>query len=199
MSYIPGMAGLKEFGSNWRWFLVLGVLFIILGFLALWSSMTSTSFSMIFIGWLFIVTAALVGLLYVAVGFKVQMGRAFPASSLIVGFMLVANPGASTLTVTLLITIFFLMSGTFRIIASLTMRFPQWGWVLFNGIVTLALGIMTWRQWPASGFRTMGLFIGIDLILSGWSWFMLSLAARCLTSTVSLDGPPVVNDLIQGT
>jgi uncharacterized membrane protein HdeD (DUF308 family) len=68
------------------------------------------------------------------------------------------------------------------------MRFPQWGWVLLNGIVTLVLGILVWRRWPASGYRIIGLFIGVDFILSGWSWVMLSLAERCLG----------VNNLIKG-
>jgi len=186
--FIPGTGGLKEFVDSWRWFLALGILTILLGLLAVGSSMTATFFSLIFIGWLLIIAAGLVGLLYVVVGFKVQMGRAFPASSLVVGFMLVANPGASPLTVTLLVTIFFLMSGAFRIIASISMRFPQWGWVLLNGIVTLVLGILVWRRWPASGYRIIGLFIGVDFILSGWSWVTLSLAERCLG----------VNNLIKG-
>ena len=196
--FIPGTGGLKEFVDSWRWFLALGFLTILLGILALGSSMTASSFSLIFIGWLLIIAAALVGLLYVAVGFKVQMGRAFPASSLVVGFMLVADPGARTLTKVLLITIFFLISGIFRISASLAMRFPQWGWVLFNGIVTVALGILVWRQLPTPEFRIIGLFISLDFILSGWSWVMLSWAARRLGETVSLDGPSAANHPIQG-
>ena len=197
-SFIPGTGGLKEFVDSWRWFLALGFLTILLGILALGSSMTASSFSLIFIGWLLIIAAALVGLLYMAVGFKVQMGRAFPASSLVVGFMLVADPGARTLTKVLLITIFFLISGIFRISASLAMRFPQWGWVLFNGIVTVALGILVWRQLPTPEFRIIGLFISLDFILSGWSWVMLSWAARRLGETVSLDGPSAANHPIQG-
>jgi uncharacterized membrane protein HdeD (DUF308 family) len=196
--FIPGTGGLKEFVDSWRWFLALGILTILLGILAIGSSLTSSFFSMIFIGWLLIIAAALVGLLYVVVGFKVQMGRAFPASSLVVGLMLVADPGARTLTKLLLITIFFLISGIFRISASLSMRFPQWGWVLFNGIVALVLGILVLCQWPAPGFPIIGRFIGVDFILSGWSWVMLSLAARRLGETVSLDGPSVVNNIIQG-
>jgi uncharacterized membrane protein HdeD (DUF308 family) len=41
---------------------------------------------------------------------------------------------------------------------------------------------LVWRQWPAPGFQIIGHFIGIDFILSGWSWIMLSLAARRLAS-----------------
>jgi uncharacterized membrane protein HdeD (DUF308 family) len=196
--FIPGTGGLKEFADSWNWFLALGILIIILGSLAGGSSLMSSSFSLVLLGWLLICAAILVGLLYVRVGFKVQMGRAFPASSLVVGLMLVAAPGARDLTKIILITIFFLSTGIFRLIASLAMRFPQWGWVLFNGVVTVVLGIMIWRQGPASGFRHIGFFIGIDFILSGWAWVMLSVAARRLLGTVSLDEPLIVNDLIQG-
>jgi uncharacterized membrane protein HdeD (DUF308 family) len=197
-SFMPGTTGLREFVPYWSWYFALGILMLILGALALGSSLTPTYFSLIFLGWLLILAAVSVGLLYVRVGFQVQMGRAFPASSLIVGFMLVANPGASTLTVTLLVTIFFLMSGVFRLVASYAMRFPQWGWVFLNGVVTLSLGIMTVYRWPTPGLRNIGCFIGLDFILSGWSWVMLSLAARRLLGTVSLSKPFVVSDLIQG-
>jgi uncharacterized membrane protein HdeD (DUF308 family) len=196
-SFMPWTAGLREFATYWSWFFALGILMIILGALAVGSSLTPTFFSLVFLGWLLIFAAILVGLLYMRVGFQVQMGRAFPASSLVVGFMLVANPGASTLTVTLLLAIFFLISGIFRIFASLSMRFPQWGWVLVNGVVTVVLGIMILLRWPASGFQIIGFFIGIDLFLNGWAWVMLSVAARRLLGPVSLDGSFVVNDLIQ--
>ncbi len=65
------------------------------------------------------------------------------------------------------------------------MRFPHWGWVLFNGIITLILGIIIWRQWPVSGLWVIGLFIGIDLIISGWAWIMLSFAARQMAAKQS--------------
>lgn len=198
LSLTPEMAGLSEFVSNWIWFLALGILLMICGALAIGSSMTANFFSLIFLGWLLILAAILVGILYVAVRFKVHMGRAFPASSLVVGFMLVADPGARPLTVTLLITIFFLMSGTFRIVASMAMRFPQWGWVLCNGMVTLVLGILVWRQGPAPGFRTIGLFIGVDFILSGWSWATLSLAARRLAEASFHEGLSAAHDHIRG-
>jgi hypothetical protein len=76
-------------------------------------------------GWLLIFAAILVGLLYVAIGFNVPMGRAFPASSLVVGFMLVANPGASPLTVTLLVTIFFSFQEYFASLRQYLCAFPS--------------------------------------------------------------------------
>jgi uncharacterized membrane protein HdeD (DUF308 family) len=79
-----------------------------------------------------------------------------------------------------LMAIFFILTGIFRFILALWMRLPNWGWECINGIVTMILGIIIWEQWPISGMWVIGLFIGIDLIISGWAWIMLSLAARQL-------------------
>jgi uncharacterized membrane protein HdeD (DUF308 family) len=180
VSFAPETVNIEEFSRNKGWFLALGILMIVVGIVALGSSIAFTLISMIFFGWLLIFSGAfeavqsfwqrrwgglflhlLVGVLYA-----------------VVGFMVVANPGASALVLSLLLAMFFIASGIVRIIAALFMRFPQWGWVLCNGIVTLVLGMMIWRQWPASGLWIIGLFIAIDLIFSGWSWVMLSVAAR---------------------
>ena len=52
------------------------------------------------------------------------------------------------------------------------------GMVFFNGVVTFLLGAMIYANWPLSGLWVIGLFIGVDLILAGWSWVLLSLTAR---------------------
>jgi uncharacterized membrane protein HdeD (DUF308 family) len=70
-----------------------------------------------------------------------------------------------------------MVAGCFRIIVALSMRFPQWGWMLCNGVVTLILGLLIWRQWPGSALWIIGLFIGLDLIFTGWARVMLALAA----------------------
>ena len=57
-------------------------------------------------------------------------------------------------------------------------RVQHAGWVLFDGIVTLILGIFIWAQWPPSSVWVIGTLVGISLIFSGISRFMLSLAVR---------------------
>jgi uncharacterized membrane protein HdeD (DUF308 family) len=71
-----------------------------------------------------------------------------------------------------------MIGGTFRIIVSLFERFSSWGWVFFNGIITLFLGIAIWRQWPQSGLWVLGLFVGIDLIVNGMTWSALAVTVR---------------------
>jgi len=63
--------------------------------------------------------------------------------------------------------------------------------VMFNGIISLILGIMIWRQWPYSGLWVIGLFVGIEMLLNGWSLVMLSLTGRRLPAEAATIGRPL--------
>ena len=98
----------------------------------------------------------------------------------VVGLMIIEQPEDSAIQLTLIIAIFLMISGVFRVVSALSERFTGWGWVLLNGGVTLLLGLLIYKQWPFSGLWVIGMFIGIDLILNGWAWIMLSLGIRKL-------------------
>src|SRR5205807_851386 len=70
--------------------------------------------------------------------------------------------------------LFLLMGGAFRIVAALVGRLEHRGWLLLNGVITLLMGILIWRQWPWSGLWVIGLFVGIEMIFYGWSLVMLT-------------------------
>jgi uncharacterized membrane protein HdeD (DUF308 family) len=174
--------GIEEVRRRWGWFLVLGVLLVILGMVALGCSVSMTLVTMKFVGWLLIIGGALEAL---HAGWCKGWGGFFielltGLLYVVVGFMIVANPGYSALALTLLIAMFLTFGGMFRIVIALIMRVPNWGWLLLHGAVNLVLGIAIWRQWPLSGLWVIGLFVGIDMLLNGWSLIMLSLAAKNL-------------------
>lgn len=181
------LTDLEEFRRNANWFLALGIILIILGTVALGRSIFVTLASMVFLGWLLVIGGVIEA---VQAFWQRQWGGFFlhllgGVLYVIVGLMVVVNPQVGALALTLLMALFFLIAGAFRIIGSLTMRFPEWRWVLLNGIVTFLLGLLIWKQWPSSAFWVIGLFIGINLIFTGWSWVMLSLTARRLASQAS--------------
>lgn len=60
-----------------------------------------------------------------------------------------------------------------------------WGWALRNGPITLLLGIFVWAHWPSTGLWVIGMFIGIDLIFSGWAQVMLASGVRRLSSRLA--------------
>ncbi len=180
-------AGEREFtrelthvSQNWGWFLALGVILILLGIAVVGSTFVATIFSIILLG------------LFLIAGGVVQVIQAFLANKwsglflslllgilyIVVGVLCVARPTITALNLTLLIAAFCFVAGLFRMLSSVLIRFEKWGWVFFNGFVTFLLGLIIYSDWPVSGLWVIGLFIGIDMILSGWSWVLLSIGAR---------------------
>ena len=186
----PQLTDLEEFRRNATWFLVLGVILVILGFIAVGRSVSVTLASMYFFGWLLVIGGVVEA---VQAFWQRQWGGLFfnllsGVLYVVVGFMVLGNPEAGAVALTLLIALFFLIAGAFRIIVALTMRFPEWHWLLLNGAITLLLGLLIWKQWPSSALWVIGLFIGIELIFTGSAWVMLSLAARRLVSKAGVTG-----------
>lgn len=173
--------GLNEVKRNRGWFFGLGVLLLIFGTIALSCTFTTTQLSVAFFGWLMIFAGATQAIH----AFWKERGwggffidALMGALYLVVGFLVVGNPAATAITLTLMIAMFLLFEGLFRIFAAISVRNPHWGWLLLNGVVSLMLGLMIWRQWPLSGLWVIGLFVGIQMILNGWSLVMLSLALK---------------------
>ena len=105
---------------------------------------------------------------------------------LVNGYLIIDSPVSGTLAITLLLAAMLIFLGTLRIIAALVLRFHHWGWPLLNGIISLLLGVMIYKQWPASGLWVIGLFIGIELIFNGWSWVMLAIGLHAASQDCCL-------------
>jgi uncharacterized membrane protein HdeD (DUF308 family) len=171
--------GVKRIHEHWISFLILGVLLVLLGALAITGATFTTLTSMFFFGSLL----AIGGVLQAIYAFWRPKGQSFIQNLLlgifyaIVGVLMFTHPAVSALAITLLLAAFYTVNGIFKICISLTTAVVQRGWLLFSGVVSLALGLLIWSEWPVSGLWIIGLFIGIDLIFIGWFWIMLSLAA----------------------
>jgi len=99
--------------------------------------------------------------------------------SIFIGGYMVARPGMALATLTLVLAVYFAVDGGFQIIWAFRLRPIQgWGWSLFSGIVSLALGIMIWRQFPVSGVWAVGTLAGIHMVFSGSSVASICSAAR---------------------
>lgn len=170
----------EEARRNWGWFFALGVLLIILGLGVMSSSYYATVFSVMLFG-VFLIGAGIVQIVQAFLAHKwsgffltLFLGILY----LITGFICVAKPTLAAINLTLWIAAFCFVVGLFRMISSLILRNDQWGWVFFNGLITFLLGMMIYSNWPYSGLWLIGLIIGIDMVLSGWSWIWTALFAR---------------------
>ncbi len=169
-----------EMIHHWGWFLAFGIVLLLIGIAAIVRSVTATVASMYFFGWLLVlasifefVTAFMVGNW---AGFFLHLLYAILFG--IVGVVTLTRPVMSAESLTLVMSVFFLVSGLYQLIASLWAHLPGWGWGAVSGIVTTVMGILVLVGWPATGFWVIGLFVGIALVFSGWAWIVLANGLR---------------------
>lgn len=99
------------------------------------------------------------------------------------GASLFFQPLAGVLTLTLLLGGFLLTEGTFNIILAFRLKSqPNWTWVLVDGIVTLALGVLVWMQFPSDAPWLLGTLVGASVLFSGISRSLLALKPPTATT-----------------
>jgi uncharacterized membrane protein HdeD (DUF308 family) len=171
--------------SHWLWVLFLGILLIAIGTAAIVvpSVTVGTTFAVtLFLGALLMVggVATIASAFWIGRwgGFLVQLlvGLLYLAC----GFLMTENPVISAVTLTVFVAVSFVVLGTFRSVGALVLRYPQWGWSLLNGAITLLAGVIIYRQLPYDALWVIGLLVGLELLLNGWTWLMLALVIRQL-------------------
>ncbi len=92
----------------------------------------------------------------------------------IAGFYMMNQPLAGLATLTIILMSYLLATGALEIIVAFHLKPANGcGLQLFNGIVTLLLGILLWRQFPLSGAWAIGILLGIKMIFSGWAFVFI--------------------------
>ena len=174
----------------WRLFLAQGVIMLVLGVLAIVWPQISTIAVDIYVGWLFLLS----GIFGILMMFLARDVQAFlwmlltAALSLFVGIMLVWHPAEGAVSLTMVLTAFFIVEGIVQIVASLSYRdvFPnQWGWMLASGIADLMLAEIIIAGWPGTATWALGLIVGVNLITSGAAITTVALAGREVVKTLA--------------
>jgi uncharacterized membrane protein HdeD (DUF308 family) len=166
--------------KGWGWLLGLGLVFIILGIIALGSPYVLTLAVDLMLGWILIIGGiiSIVSAFFSGNWGKFLLILLSGIIFVIAGILLLANPLKGVLTLALILAAFLLVEGIFKIIYAFQMKSTQnWGWVLVSGIISLVLAILIWAQWPAS-IVIIGFLVGFYILFSGISMVMLSIAAR---------------------
>jgi uncharacterized membrane protein HdeD (DUF308 family) len=153
------------------WNITLGIILMILGLITLGAQVFTTLVSVLFLGWMLIIA----GLAEFTYGFfSGGLGRAIVyflggIVTFIIGVVITTNPQISAVNLTVLIGIYMLVVGGYKAIAALFTRQQQWGWTMVSGAILFLLGWMILAHWPASGLWIIGLFIGVELFVLGFS------------------------------
>jgi uncharacterized membrane protein HdeD (DUF308 family) len=100
------------------------------------------------------------------------------------GLYLLMRPLEGIFALTVIVAVAFLAEGTIKTLFSLQMRpHAGWGWVLFDGVVSVALGLMLWWQLPSAALWSLGTLAGISIIISGWTLVIVPIAVSKVFGT----------------
>ncbi|MBZ0072693.1 MAG: HdeD family acid-resistance protein [Gammaproteobacteria bacterium] len=174
---------------SWGWLLALGILFIVLGTIALGMSMAMTVVTVLFFGVLLLIG----GVLQVIDAFKckgwksIMLHIAIAGLYLLAGTLLITKPLIGSMAITALLAASFIVIGLLRIFMGFQLKGDglAWGWVLLAGIVSLVLGAMIFFQWPASALWFIGLLVAVEMIFHGWAYVTIALAIKSVQRNFS--------------
>jgi len=170
--------GMRKAGA---WVIVWGVLLIVAGIVAIVEPAVAAVATALLLAWLFLI-AGIVELIY-AYQQRAHDGLAWKVISglisLALGIYMLVFPIASIASLALLIGAFLFASGISSVLLAFKLRPRQgWGWVLFDGALSIVIAIMIASGWPQNSIDFVGLLVGFCLISHGIWRIMLGRALR---------------------
>jgi len=160
--------GLKQ---GRKWLLISGWLAVIAGMIAIIVPAVASVTVAIFIGWMLLFGAVFLLIDAFAVRdiwrMLLRLLLAFLTGA--AGLALLLAPLRGTYTLTVLLVLWFAVTGVMRIAVAVAERgTPGAGWMGANGVVTLLLGVLIGANLPESSDWAIGLLVGIDFLFYGF-------------------------------
>jgi uncharacterized membrane protein HdeD (DUF308 family) len=173
----------RSMHDHWGLFLTEGIVLSLLGLGAIIVPPLAGLVATVFLGWMFLV-AGIVGLVATmsaraAPGFGWALLSALAA--VVAGAVLLWNPLQGLITLTYVLTVFFIVDGIFIIVLAIAHRRElsgKWEWMMVNGVVDLVLAAIVISGLPGTLVWVLGLLFGIDLLFGGGSLIAMALEAR---------------------
>ena len=169
--------------AHWKVFLIEGILLAILGLAAMIVPPLASLAVTIFLGWMFLIS----GIAGLALTFWARGMPGFWWSLLSAvlaigaGILLLAQPVQGTLTLTLVVGVYFLAEGVATVMYALEHRREltgRWSWLLIAGIVDIVIAGIIISGLPGSATWAIGLLAGVNLLFGGATLIGMALAAR---------------------
>jgi uncharacterized membrane protein HdeD (DUF308 family) len=169
--------------EHWGLFLAEGIILVILGLIAIVLPPLATITVTILIGWLFLIS----GVVGLVTTFMMRQAPGFWWSLLsgilgvAAGIVLLLWPISGALSLTLLLSAFFIVEGVVSIMYAIDHRNQltgRWGWMLVSGIVDLILAGIIVAGLPGTAAWALGLLVGINMVFGGTALIGMAFAAR---------------------
>jgi len=178
---MTGTSVAQKLSAHRGWLLVLGIAYVIFGWVAIGYPMAATIAVELLIGYILLVAGlvSVVGAFFSGNWKNMALILLSGILYLIVGFMLVTNLKEGVIALTLLLAAFLFVEGFFKIIHAYQVKPAQnWIWILVSGVASVILGIMIWAEFPQSSAFIIGLLFGIYFLINGFSLIMFSFALK---------------------
>ncbi len=163
------------------WVIVWGVLLIIAGVLAILEPPIAALAAELLLAWLF-VFGGIVQIIYAiqnrsAPGFRLHILSAI--LTLLLGVFMLMRPTLGIASVALLLGGFLIASGASEIVHAFRLKPNKgWGWVLFDGLLSIVIAFLIMNGWPDSSIQFIGVLVGVLMIYGGVWRIMLGSALR---------------------
>jgi uncharacterized membrane protein HdeD (DUF308 family) len=173
----------RSLHAHWQLFLAEGVLLLALGVAAIVLPLVATVAVAFIIGWLLLMS----GILGLIVTFRMRHAPGFVWSlvsailAIAAGVALLRWPLSGALSLTLILTIFFVIEGVASIFYALEHKRElsgRWGMMLASGVLDLVLASIIFLGLPGTAAWAIGLLLGINLVFGGSAIISMALAAR---------------------
>jgi uncharacterized membrane protein HdeD (DUF308 family) len=153
-----------------RWLTVTAILALLGGAAAIVVPPVATLTMTIFIGWILVYSGVVMAIhTWTQRAAGGTWERALQALlALVIGIYMVLFPGAGALSLTLLLVIWFVISGGLQLAAARQLRgLPGAGWMLFGGLLSIGLAVLIAVDLPSSAAWAIGLLVGVNLVFWG--------------------------------
>ncbi|MFF5336302.1 HdeD family acid-resistance protein [Streptomyces sp. NPDC013181] len=170
---------------------LLGSLLVVAGLVGLVYTGVATLTSMLLFGWLLLI-GGLVGLAHAVQSRGTSffwLGVVVAALNIAAGVVVIRHPHGTAEALTMFAALLFLTGGVFRLVGSVVVRGPQFGWTLLQGAFGLLLGLLVLFDWPHSSLYVLGCFFSLALLFDGLGLIAAGVGGRRIVSMVSGPDP----------
>ncbi|MDA4843721.1 HdeD family acid-resistance protein [Hoeflea poritis] len=171
----------EKLKAAWGWLIAIGIISIIGGFFCFANPFAATLTVDYLAGFMFI----FVGVAQIMQAFSTRGSGGFMWAlgmgilSLLVGAVLVGNPIAGAVSLTIVVGVLLFFLGGAKIAYSMSMRpAAGWGWVALSGALSIILGVIIFSNFPWAAASVLGLFLGVELTFNGVALLLTGFALR---------------------
>ena len=176
---VPPSDLLEALRRGRRRLMIAGVLLMALGAVAIIVPAVASVATAIFIGWILVIASAfdLANAMAIEHGGRKALRFVLALLTFVAGIYLLVAPLDGVFTLTVVLVIWFMASGTARVIVGIAERgLPGWGMTVLSGALSIVLAVLIAEKLPSSADWAIGLIVGVDLLFSGT--LLTSLAYR---------------------